>query len=103
MQPPPNEYQIDTEVQLLGTFANATTGAPADPTTVTLYLEDPSGTVTTPTSIIKVSVGNYAYAFTPSGPGWWTYKWQGVGAVVATSKDTKFFVKASVFDTEIEA
>jgi hypothetical protein len=33
--------------------------------------------------------------FVPSGPGEWTYQWQGTGAVIATSPATKFFVKAS--------
>lgn len=93
-----NVYEIDTEIQLNGTFVNAVTGALADPTGVTLYIEDPSGNITDqvfPGNIIKVSTGVYYYQFTPSEPGTWTYKWQGQGNVIATSPDKNFFVRAS--------
>lgn len=91
-----NIYQIDTAIQLNGSFINATNGAPIDPTVVTLVIEDPSGTLTTITSsIVRTGIGAYYYIFTPSGPGKWTYKWQGTGAAVATSRDTSFIVKAS--------
>lgn len=97
-------YQIDTTLQLSGSFVNAQTGILADPTTVTLYLQAPDGVVqefsvpggvpgTTP--VEYVGVGQYAYTFTPAASGNWTFKWQGTGAVVATSRDEVFLVEAS--------
>lgn len=93
-----NMYQIDTQIQLNGKFYNVAANVPADPTTTTLYVEDPSGNVTEygpGTPIVRTSVGVYYMLFVPSGPGEWTYQWQGTGAVIATSPATKFFVKAS--------
>lgn len=94
----PNIYEIDTQIQLTGTFMNVALNAVADPSSVTLYILDPSGNETQqtyPGTISRASVGVYNYIFVPSGPGEWKYKWQGVGDVIATSRDTKFFVRAS--------
>lgn len=91
-------YEIATTVELIGTFANAETGQSADPTTITLYLRDPDGNVTTFSTLpplVKNSIGNYSYFVTPMISGKWTYKWQGVGTVIATSPDTFFIVNPS--------
>lgn len=92
-----NVYPNETEVILTGLFYQGTT--PADPTTINLFLQDPSGNVTEytypTTGMSRSSEGAYAYSFTPSGPGVWAYKWQGTGAVVATSFDRSFMVLAS--------
>jgi hypothetical protein len=94
-----NEYQIDTLIQLNVTFYNVALNVPADPQNVALFIEDPFGNVTSvgPTTITRTGVGTYFYDFLPSGPGVWTYKWQGSGttSVVATSRDTRFLVKGS--------
>jgi hypothetical protein len=91
-----NIYQVDTLIQLNVTFLDAIAGTPVDPTTVSLFIEDPLGNETQPvTGIVRTGVGVYYYQFTPSGPGKWTYKWQGTGAVIATSPDTAFVVRAS--------
>jgi len=92
-----NVYQVETQIQINGTFVNASTGAPVDPSTINLFVEDPTGDVTeyTTPAVVKVSVGVYYYQLTVSLPGTWTYKWQGTGTVIATSPDTSFFVQAS--------
>jgi hypothetical protein len=94
-----NVYDVDTAIQVNVTFLNVALNQPADPSAVTLYVEDPSGTITTqgwPSgSIVRTGVGLFNFIFVPSGPGCWKYKWQGVGAVIATSRDTQFFVRAS--------
>lgn len=90
-------YEIDTSVQLSGLFENVALGVPADPTTVTLYVQDPTGAtavIGTP-AITRSDVGSYSYTFTPAVSGIWVYKWQGVGTVVATTPDAMFIVNPS--------
>jgi hypothetical protein len=90
-------YQIDTLIQLNVVFFNVQLNQPADPVTVSLFVEDPSGTITEIASnlIVRTGVGSYYSNFLPTGPGVWTYKWQGTGNVIATSKDKSFLVQAS--------
>lgn len=101
-----NIYQVDTLIQLNVTFLNVPTNMPADPTAVSLFISDPSGNETevtyNPGPIVRTGVGVYYYQFTPTptppattAAGTWTYKWQGTGAVIATSRDTNFLVQAS--------
>ena len=94
-----NRYEIDTLIQLNVTFYNVAANLPADPTTVALFIEDPNQNVTQVPSnqITRTGTGAYFYNFLPSGPGEWVYKWQGSGisSVIATSRDTRFFVRGS--------
>src|SRR5215471_2315794 len=94
-----SEYEIDTAIVIQGIFTNALTGVYADPTSITLYLLDPNGTETTQAwpgfNIVRDSIGHFHYILTPSIAGVWTYKWQGIGAVAATSKDTQFTVNGT--------
>lgn len=96
-----NKYEIDTQIEVVGTFLNVSPNVPsvpADPTAVTLYVLDPSGNETQhtyPGDVVRNGIGLYSFTFVPSGPGIWTYKWQGAGQVIATSRDTLFFVRAS--------
>ena len=92
-----NCYQVQTTIQLNVTFFNTALNAPADPTAVALFVEDPTGIVTEiPTGQISRSgVGVYSADFLPTMLGQWTYKWQGTGNVMATSRDVCFFVQAS--------
>lgn len=93
-----NVYQVETLIQLNVTFYNTQLNQPADPSTVALFVEDPSGTVTPIPSnqIVRTGIGTYYSDFLPTSPGTWTYKWQGSGtSVVATSPDTSFVVRAS--------
>lgn len=93
-----NIYQVDTIIRLNVQFYNTALNQPADPSTVALFVEDPSGNVTQVPSgdIVRTGVGAYYSDYQPASPGEWTYKWQGSGtSVVATSRDTCFFVQAS--------
>lgn len=93
-----NVYQIETTIRLSVTFYNVALNLPADPSGVALFVQDPSGNVTQIPSgdIVRTGVGEYYSDFLPSAAGNWTYKWQGSGtSVVATSRDTEFFVEAS--------
>lgn len=92
-----NVYQTDTLLQLGVTFYNTALNQPADPTTVALFVEGPDGNVTEIASnlIVRTGVGTYYSNFLPSAPGDWSYKWQGSGNVVATTRDTPFAVQAS--------
>jgi hypothetical protein len=91
-------YQVDTQIQINGKFYNVGKNVLADPTVTTLFVEDPSGNVIEygpGPPVTRNVVGVYYMLFVPTGPGEWTYQWQGTGAVIATSPATKFFVKAS--------
>jgi hypothetical protein len=86
-------YENPAEIAQLGnTFLNASQ-APADPTTVSCVVTDPSGTVTThtyggaaPADITKSGTGVYALPV-PCSPaitgidGLWSFVWVGTGAV----------------------
>jgi hypothetical protein len=94
-----SQYEIDTTIELQGIFTNALTGVYADPTSITLYIQDPTGTQTTQAwpgpNIIRDSLGHFHYIITPAISGNWIYKWRGIGAAQATSPDTIFTVNAS--------
>ncbi len=92
-----NVYQVDTLIQLNVVFYNTALNQPADPQSVSLFVEDPDGNVVEqdPSQIVRTDVGAYYLNFLPPSPGQWTYKWQGKGNVVATSRDTCFMVAAS--------
>lgn len=95
-----NKYQLDSAVLLSVQFTNADDGSPADPTTTTLMVKDPTGTETTYTfgvdpGVVQDSVGAYHMELTASISGVWIYKWRGIGSVVQTTPDTYFRVEAS--------
>lgn len=94
-----NIYQIDTLIQLSGGFTDLN-GAPADPTTVTLLVRNPAGYEVTysGSDITHVGTGSYSIQITPTLSGTWIYKWEGTGAVIATSADTPFYVEPSAFE-----
>lgn len=92
-------FQIDTTLQLTGDFVRSLDGALEDPTDVIVFIAAPGGPFNTFTfsgnQVTKLAVGQYSYVFTPSISGTWTYKWQGVGTVTATSPDKTFLVQPS--------
>ena len=92
-------YEIDTTIQINGEFRSSLTGVYIDPTTITLFVLDPSGLTTTytyPGTIVRDALGHFHQQITPSKSGTWTYKWQALGAAVATSPDTTFTVNSSL-------
>ena len=94
-----SQYEIDTSIELQCVFTNSLTGVYADPTTITLYIIDPTGFQTTQAwpggPIIRDSLGHFHTIITPSISGNWTYKWRGTGTATASSPDTIFTVNAS--------
>jgi hypothetical protein len=92
-------YEIDTLVNLQATFTLADGVTPADPTTVTVYVRNPAGTLLTYTyaagDVTRTSAGSYAYSLYCAASGKWSYKWQGAGAIEVTSPDTAFQVNRS--------
>src|SRR6266496_4215648 len=78
--------EVGELVTLEGRYANSS-GVATNPTTVTITVTDPAGTVTTVSSpnaaLLNPSVGLWTYDLTVNQTGVWTYRWSGTGAVVA--------------------
>jgi hypothetical protein len=91
-----NVYEIDTLVKVASAFVQAGGGG-VDPTTVTLYIRDPTGAETTVPmgALSHDAAGVYSYPINANVSGYWTYKFQGAGNVETTSPDTKFLVQSS--------
>ena len=91
-----NVYEIDTLVKVASAFTELG-GAAVDPTIVTLYVRDPSGTESTIPmgSLGHDGVGVFSYGINANISGTWTYKFQGAGNVETTSPDTRFLVQSS--------
>jgi hypothetical protein len=81
------------------TFTNTASGAAVDPTTVTIKVRDPNGTLTTYTyagdTITKVAVGVYKVEVPASIPGTWYYRAESTGS--QSAKEAQFFVRPSKF------
>ncbi len=93
-----NSYWSGTAINLTAPFTVADVAT--DPTTVTLKVKSPAGTVTTYTyaagEITKDSTGNYSKTITPTVSGAWYYWWAGTGACIATAQGG-FYVRDSEF------
>lgn len=85
-------YDIDDTVQIrtysaAGEGFTDEAGALTDPTTVTLRIREPDGTLTSVTyagaQVVKDSTGRYHYNFRPDQAGVHHYRWIGTGAVTA--------------------
>lgn len=70
------EYYEGDTITLQATFRDIA-GDLVDPSSVTLYVEDPSGTITEP-SPSNPSVGVYQAEVDLDAAGWWNYRWEGV-------------------------
>jgi len=94
-----NIYDVGDRVRLTGTFTAS--GSPVDPTTVTLYYQDPSGNDTIKTyalgQLTKVSTGVYRFDLDIDEAGKWYYRFAGTGACV-TASESHFNVRKSEFD-----
>lgn len=88
-------WPIQTTLLLQGSFFITATGQLADPTAVTLFLTAPNQPQQIHTSdLVRVSVGIYSFALTPTESGLWLGTWQGTGAVTAT-RDFSFNILPS--------
>jgi hypothetical protein len=91
-------YDKGDLVRLTATFTVSDVNT--DPTAVTLKIQDPSGNETTYTyalgQITKTATGQYRYDLTIDETGYWYYRWEGTGAVVA-SAEAHLLVRATEF------
>lgn len=85
-------YAVGAPIHLTGVFADPTNTL-VDPSTVTLYLTDPTGTVT-PLAASRSSVGSYFYDYTPSAAGMYSWQFVGTGSFAATQLPDVFSVIA---------
>ena len=93
-------YPLGSSITITGTFTNAS-GANADPTTVTLYLQQPGQVDSTQhvTDVVRDATGVYHYNLTLNKAGTWTYGWVGTGAVQAATFDIPLVVASSALHT----
>lgn len=93
-------YYIGQKIRVTGTFTTLSTGAVADPTTITVQHYEPGGTTTsyvygTDDEVGKTSTGIYYYEMTPDTSGVHEVRFVGTGAVVA-AKPHRVTVKGSL-------
>jgi len=70
-------FPFDTRIRL--TMVWKQDGVATDPTTTTLRIEDPAGTVTVETSggnIVKDATGSYYFDLDAALAGVWEYRWE---------------------------
>lgn len=94
-----NTYAPGSEVDLDFTFRDKS-GALADPTTATFYVEQADGTVTTYAlnQATRLSTGVYELTIvTTNVPGRWYYRGQGTSGLVCSTLDEAFLVEATRF------
>lgn len=97
-----NKYNIGDLVRATGIFTDSD-GTQVDPTTVTVYVKDPSSNVSelvygVDTDVIKSDTGAYYYDITIDEAGNWYYRWKGVGAAVAADQE-RFYVEPLLIST----
>ena len=81
-----SDWDIGDVVTISAVFRDAA-GALADPTTTTLTVMAPDGTLSTPTPV-KDSTGTYHADVPVTASGSWAYRWLGTGAVAAAEEGT---------------
>lgn len=91
--------QVGDARTLRATFTSS--GVPVDPTTITVKIMAPSGTISTYTfaggDITKVQTGVYDYVLSITSSGKWKYKWFGTGTAQAASEDRTIDVQETMF------
>lgn len=83
-----NNYAVQDLVQTQVTFTAIQTGLSVDPTIVQVtitYPDDTSQTFDLTSGVIRTGVGLYYYQFVVEQFGIHIYRWQGEGAVIASS------------------
>lgn len=94
-------YIEGASVELPITFTVTATGELVDPTTITLTLRAPDGTITTYTypsaQIVRDSLGTYRGIVVPNDDGEWLYEWVSTGAGAGVASGA-FEVTQSISD-----
>ena len=92
-------YHIQSRVKLTGAFTNAS-GTPTDPSSVTLKVRRPDGSVTTVTGVggglANPIVGTWTYDITLDQEGKWYYRYEGTAGLIAAG-EASFTVPDSAF------
>lgn len=88
-------YDLGEGVYVRASFTNPATGAPLDPTTVTLRVLRPSAAAGAPTTYVypaapvtKTAVGSYEALLTANEVGLWQYRWEGENTAPAIQEGT---------------
>ena len=93
-----NTYDKGDLVRVKATFT--VSSVVTDPTTVTLKVKDPDGTITTYTyaggTVTKTSTGLYYKDVSVSNDGVWYYRFEGTGACQSAA-EAQFKVRKSEF------
>ena len=94
-------YDLGEGVFVRASFTNPTTGAPLDPTTVTLRVLAPSQAEGAPTvtvypapPVTKTAVGSYEALLTADEVGLWQFRWEGENVAPAIQEGS-FIVRGS--------
>ena len=95
-----NLYTIGQRVRILGTFEDAS-GAPLDPSSVTLKLRRPNGAESTHVygtdpDVVRDGAGAYHYGVDATLPDTWHYRWVGAGSAPCAD-ESWFEVRQSNF------
>lgn len=84
-----NSYGVGNLIRLSVTFTELVGQTPIDPTDVTLYIQNPDGTVDEFTyldsQIVRDGVGLYHYDLPNPESGYYYYRFEGSGTIVAAS------------------
>lgn len=93
-----NSYLESQEIRLTGVFKVGT--VLTDPTTVTLRIKKPDGTLVTVSyaglEITKDSTGNFHYDYTPPAVGTYRARWDGTGSVKAAAERSFVVIDSGV-------
>jgi hypothetical protein len=95
------QYDLGDAVRCTAAFRSLS-GVLFDPTTVSVSVRKPDGTITTKVygtdlEVIKVSVGSYYIDVDGNAPGNWFYRWFSTGTGQAAA-ERAFGIRQSQFD-----
>jgi len=96
-------YDIGDQIRLKATFNNPS-GVPTAPTDIYVKIRTPAGVKTTyhygdappNDQIKKETTGAYYIDVSITASGYWTYRWEGTGTIVA-AEEAQYQVKVSKF------
>ena len=102
----PSTYDIGDLVRVTGQFSTSNSTVYIDPTTVTLHMEIPAGTVTsysvspptTSSDIVRSTTGEFYHEKLTTASGSHQYRWTSTGNVTASQEGT-FLVRARLVTT----
>jgi len=92
-----NTYMVGNQIKLQATFI--VEGTVTDPTTITVRVKDPSGSVTVYTysvTVTKSTIGVYYVIVTMNLAGTWWVRWEGAGAVAAVEEESVIISDSNV-------